>query len=190
MRKYFIIIGVVVIISVAILGFVVLKNQTNRQPTPKVEQELPPPTTTFNSDSQSEADNEIDDINGRMMDLDFLKTGIRMYIAEVASPVLCSDRNKIYRSDEGTDAVDGTGWLPIDFTKMSDNPITKLRKDPINSGLFVYSYTCDPITLAFELNANFESKKFGRGGEGDRVSKDGGDNPNVYEIGTSLILIH
>ena len=193
MKKYFII-GAIVIILAAILGFVVLKNQTNQQSTSQVGQEQAPLTTTLppssssavtNGSSKSEADNKADD-ERRAGDMNLIYNSIAIYRAEVKNPVLCGDRNKIYRSDKGTDAVDGTGWLPIDFTRMSPLPFTKLPKDPTNSGSLVYSYACDgdPIKLGFELNF-----KYSETNTNDVAARDGGDNPNIVELGFPLTLI-
>lgn len=76
--------------------------------------------------------------------------------------------------------VDGTGWLPVDFTEGGgSSPISVLPVDPINSfnSGFYYSYTCG----SYELNLRFESAKYR-----ELASSDGGSDANIYEIGTDL----
>ncbi|MDO8516010.1 MAG: hypothetical protein Q7S28_02045 [bacterium] len=123
----------------------------------------------------------------RISDISTLKSAIGLYLADVDKPALCT-KGKIYRSFDGTDAVDGTGWLPVNFESISSgSPIGNLPVDPGNDARYYYSYACDPATLTFELNAVMESDKYG--GSGTEWGTDGGDNPDVYEAGTNLKLL-
>jgi len=85
--------------------------------------------------------------------------------------------------------IDGTGWLPVDFTKVSSgSPLGNLPVDPTNTtstGLY-YAYVVngDP----WELTADVESAKYGVGGSHDVVTKDGGQYPDLYEVGSDLSL--
>jgi len=129
----------------------------------------------------------------RISDLSILKSSIGLYMATALDPIICTDKNKgqVYRSNQGMDAVDGSGWLPIDFNKVAGGtPIDKLPQDPINKDSFVYSYVCNSASQTFEFNAIMESQQYSEGGTNDVVSTDGGDNPNTYEVGASLKLIH
>jgi len=107
-----------------------------------------------------------------------------------------------YTSASG--AVDGTGWLPINLTQIpGGSPISNLPIDPSNtvaSGIapkstdLVYRYVCQNVSTAsglpssvFEINAQLESDAFTV--SDDRRTKDGGDNNNYYEVGTSLKLM-
>lgn len=96
--------------------------------------------------------------------------------------------------------TDGTGWVPV---KLSDvvggSPISSMPLDPSNDAPTtapdntkrVYRYVCqassdtagDPSNV-FELNAVLESTEFN-----NKMTKDGGDNPNYYEVGTSTKLL-
>ncbi len=128
--------------------------------------------------------------SNRISDVGTLKSAISLYLADVTGPVLCQ-KGKIYKSTNGTDATDGTGWVPVNFNAISSGPpISKLPKDPINDSKYFYSYACDPANLNFELNANMESQKYGKGGPSDVSNSDGGDNPSVYETGTALNILH
>ncbi len=108
------------------------------------------------------------------------------------TPLKC-DKGKVYKSTDGSQAVDGTGWLPLDFTKISGgSPIESLDKDPLNSGQYYYSFACDPGSQKYELDAKFEevvaktesSKSFD-----ELLGTDGGNNPGLYEVGSDLNLI-
>lgn len=79
--------------------------------------------------------------------------------------------------------VDGTGWIPVNFTKLSTgSPISKLPIDPINTtstGLY-YAYVTGP---SYKLTALFESEKLA-----PYMNKDGGPDPTLYEIGSTSRL--
>jgi len=97
--------------------------------------------------------------------------------------------------------VDGTGWLPIKLSTISGgSPISNLPTDPTNTIAtlstvaftdLVYRYACSNVSsvLNFEINTSLESSEYGNGGANDKVSKDGGDNSTLYEIGTSLQIL-
>ncbi|OGY59762.1 MAG: hypothetical protein A3B23_03570 [Candidatus Colwellbacteria bacterium RIFCSPLOWO2_01_FULL_48_10] len=84
--------------------------------------------------------------------------------------------------------VDGTGWIPVDFTDISGGtPLSILPIDPSNDTAndYVYRYACNYTNNTFELNAKLESLKYD-----DYMANtaDGGDASGFYEIGTSLNL--
>jgi prepilin-type N-terminal cleavage/methylation domain-containing protein len=86
--------------------------------------------------------------------------------------------------------TNGLGWLPIDFSQVSSLQISHLPIDPKNQAqnqLF-YSYICDNTNKTFELDPVLESKKFRAWGSKDRVTTDGGDSYDLYEVGTDLTL--
>ncbi len=101
--------------------------------------------------------------------------------------------------NEDSASVDSSGWLPVDFTRISDgSPIPRLPFDPnfsvadLNNPTesdYLYVYTCRENPLGYEINANLESSQFSNGGPDDRESTDGGNNNNLFEIGTRLDLL-
>jgi len=122
----------------------------------------------------------------RISNLEALKATINLYLNLVGKPFTNCIAGKEYSSNKGTNAVDGTGWLPLDFTKISGgSPLMELSVDPQNTEGFIYRFACDPQNLTFEFNAKMESDEYKK-----MASDDGGDNPNIYEIGTSLNLIY
>lgn len=100
-------------------------------------------------------------------------------------------------SDAFQTLVDGTGWIPV---KLSDivggSPISNSPIDPTNTvtvlgGVantdLVYRYACfnSGGILSFELNARLESTEFAT----NKMSKDGGDNSGLLEVGTNLLIL-
>ena len=84
--------------------------------------------------------------------------------------------------------MDGSGWMPIDFSSMpSGAPLSHLVSDPVNTAAdnHFYSYIADD---AYEINTTLESSKFSLAGNDDKVSNDGGDEPNRYEIGSDITM--
>lgn len=105
------------------------------------------------------------------------------------------------RYDSSGSNINGTGWVPVNFTLIpGGSPIKSLPVDPINNiGEFVspnskdyaYRYSCQGVSAdskqlanIFEFNAVLESKK-----NKSLMARDGGDNPHYYEVGTSLRLL-
>lgn len=98
---------------------------------------------------------------------------------------------------------DGTGWIPVNFGSISGgSPIASLPLDPINTTIdatptsadFVYRYACQSTgdtgkpSSVFEIDAVLESAEFATG-TSNKMTTDGGDNINYYEVGTSTRLI-
>lgn len=162
----------------------------------------------------------------RMSDLATMKSAIGMYLTTVTPVNLTSDTpandrcvgntNSVFYSlgtitdttvaasgisaavVSGSDAsVDGTGWLPIDFTGISGgSPISNLPVDPLNTvdtltdvanTDFVYRYVCDKDDSTFEINATLESTAFTS--DDDKRASDGGDHATMYEVGTKLTIL-
>lgn len=98
--------------------------------------------------------------------------------------------------------VDGNGWIPVNLASISGgSPISNLPVDPTNTSIGttpsnsdkVYRYVCQSTgdtgkpSDVFEINAVLESTAFTS--DDNKMAKDGGDNDNYYEIGTSLRLL-
>ncbi len=89
------------------------------------------------------------------------------------------------RTGSTSNAVNGTGWLPIDFTKYPVIALSQLPLDPINSlsNNLYYTYSCYSGSAGthYEFNARLESSQAG--------ATDGGDNPSLYERGSTLNIL-
>ncbi len=107
-----------------------------------------------------------------------------------------------YTVATGATDTDGTGWVPVDFGAVSGgSPISSLPLDPTNATIdatpaatdLVYRYACQMKGTAgkpsnvFEINAVLESDAFTV--DDDKAAKDGGDNADMYEVGTSVKLL-
>ena len=84
--------------------------------------------------------------------------------------------------------VDGTGWLPVNFTSMSfSSPLARLPVDPVNNATSSKYYTY-VSGGSWELSAVMEAVSNKLGGDNDRVSGDGGDSYSFYELGSDVNL--
>jgi prepilin-type N-terminal cleavage/methylation domain-containing protein len=88
--------------------------------------------------------------------------------------------------------INGTGWLPVDFSSLRYSPLSSLPVDPINSfsQKYFYSYVFNKDTKEFEINANLEYSAFRKNGRSDKTSKDGGSDLEIYEVGNNKCLIY
>lgn len=88
--------------------------------------------------------------------------------------------------------TDGTGWIPVNFGSISSgSPLSALPIDPTNatsttqtSNLY-YTYACNATSTTYEIDAQMESVYYKSGGDGDVVSKDGGNCTTLYEVGNA-----
>ncbi len=107
----------------------------------------------------------------------------------------CQTNGKVYsvRQSNKSDyqKIDGKGWIPIDFLSVNYPSLSVLPVDPINnmrSGLY-YMYAFRRNPPQYEISLSFESANFRLNGPADKVSTDGGNDPNRLEMGTNLELI-
>ena len=92
---------------------------------------------------------------------------------------MCADQNNFKK-------VDGNGWIPIDFTKIPGNILTRLPIDPTNESDSGKYYTFVTDGKKWELTSVLESDK--NKGASNVGGKDGGQNDNILEIGSNLTL--
>lgn len=83
--------------------------------------------------------------------------------------------------------TDSSGWVPVNFSNVpGGSPFSSLPIDPVNLATTGNYYTYS--VGSWELTAKMESKKYGSGGAGDVVTRDGGPGNARYEVGTDLTL--
>ncbi|MGC9603545.1 MAG: hypothetical protein ABSF47_03700 [Minisyncoccia bacterium] len=90
------------------------------------------------------------------------------------------------------------GWVNLNFSLIASGaPFSRLPIDPNNTStncnkatpaVCQYAWNSSSTVGIYEIDAAMESAKFNNAGSGDVVSKDGGDNANMYEIGSNLTL--
>lgn len=93
--------------------------------------------------------------------------------------------------------VSGGGWIPVNFESMSQgSPISALPIDPVNTMAvvgtpkatdLVYRYGCLASTMTYEVDARLESNEYTV--TTNRMASDGGDNDNLYEVGTNIRIL-
>ncbi len=92
----------------------------------------------------------------------------------------------------------GSGWIPVNFDSLTGgSPISNVPVDPVNtiaavdgvaSTDLVYRYACLASPLAFEIDAQLESAAYTTS-PNDMRANDGGNNANLYETGTNLLIL-
>jgi prepilin-type N-terminal cleavage/methylation domain-containing protein len=77
----------------------------------------------------------------------------------------------------------GTGWVKINFSAISNVTVVTLPIDPTNDSTHFYTYSSDGSK--YELDTVLEGQQ-----NQILMQNDGGDNPSFYEVGSSLTLIN
>ena len=138
----------------------------------------------------------------RISDLSTLKSALSLYLATVSNPALgttincythaagvaanCDGRHVGTLVSNPLPAINGTGWVPVNFTTMpGGSPLAVLPVDPTNNVTYFYSYALNATSLTFEINANMESVRYSNTGSDDVESTDGGTSVDVYETGNA-----
>ena len=151
----------------------------------------------------------------RISDLSTVKTALGLYMTATSSPFLGSATantacaNTLFYSQTGpsgtvgsltkqgtaSTTVDGLGWIPVNLDSLTGgSPLSNFPLDPSNtvagtgsSTDLVYRYACKASPLSFELNATLESAAYTS--EDNKLTKDGGNNLALYEVGTDLTIL-
>ena len=115
--------------------------------------------------------------------------GNTAYTHSQITGVIC---NGLSASATTSQAVDGTGWVPINFAGLSGgSPIGGLPVDPNPTAIDAnpsryYVYIASATTTnGFELLANLESTYYSSGTT-NVESTDGGKITTLYEVGTTF----
>ncbi len=93
--------------------------------------------------------------------------------------------------------TNGNGWIPVNLDSLTGgSPISNLPIDPINTitslssvskNDLVYRYACSQTPLTFEIDAQLESSAYTV--SDNKRSTDGGNDANLYEVGTNLQIL-
>ncbi|MCL5016253.1 MAG: type II secretion system GspH family protein [Patescibacteria group bacterium] len=138
----------------------------------------------------------------RVQDLSNLNSAISTWLADVTT----TSWTAVWNCTSGTTApgtttacvavtsraVDGTGWVNINFNAMSSGtPIPILPLDPSNGStctsgqapnVCLYSYHSSATFGQYKLYANMESSRY----QANQAANDGGTLAGWYEIGTNM----
>ncbi len=158
----------------------------------------------------------------RISDLAALNSAIAIYVADVRNPswpaancypnvtnTLASSTPTCgtYATSSTSTAVNGSGWVPIDFTKLSSgSPLSKLPLDPVvqtsganklcrdvngaaNAETCEYIFAASSTVGVYEIDAAMESLKYSNIGTADAAGADNGNNDGWYETGSNLSLM-
>ena len=143
----------------------------------------------------------------RLNDMASISSAISLYLATATTPTFttitnCTVGTTVYGgaagscAEKNTRTVGTTGWVNVALGDTSGgSPLSVLPIDPTQSTEHYYVFKADKDTMKFELNTNMESNKYSysagppvkAGVEGDTA--DGGNNDNVYEVGSNLSLL-
>lgn len=123
----------------------------------------------------------------RLSDLANLQQAINVAVQEATSSsaaILCSGGTTPCNgsSNIGTRASDGTGWVKVDLSTQKSVSVPTLPVDQINSTANHYTYCSDGN--GWEINTALESQQ-----QSGKAGGDGGNDPVLYEVGSSLTLI-
>lgn len=126
----------------------------------------------------------------RIADLANLQQAINVAVQEATNSgaaILCNPPATAPctgNSGTGTRAADGTGWVKVNLGAQKSVSVPTLPIDPLNTAPYVYTYSTNGAGDAWEINAVLESDQ-----QKGRMGTDGGNDVNVYEVGSSLVII-
>lgn len=122
----------------------------------------------------------------RLADFTQLTTGLNLFLADnknfngLTGPYLSTAVD-----DKNRTKTNGTGWIPVKFNTISSGvPLPSLPFDSINNGTYHYTVGVNTVNNTYEINCVFENAD-----NFSKMSSDGGNNPDVYEVGTDLTIL-
>ncbi len=142
--------------------------------------------------------------SNRISDLNTIKSALSVYLADVSSVSLgtsgvcymsatstvasCGFAGSYSLSATTSRAVDGTGWIPVNFNLISSGaPFGAEPLDPTNVSPYVYRYVPSTTSNTFDLLATLESAKYTNVTTGAGILSGSGSS-TLYEAGTNLSL--
>lgn len=131
----------------------------------------------------------------RMSDLNNLQQAINIAVQEATNSgaaILCNGATypcsgSTFPEVSTTRNSNGTGWVLVNVGTQQSVSMPTLPVDPVNDATNHYVYCADKPTGqvdGWEIAANLESAQFQ-----PRRGTDGGDNNNLYEVGSNLKLV-
>lgn len=119
----------------------------------------------------------------RLSDMTKLETALELYVADGKNfDNLIT--GEVYISTSGSNDTRGQGWLPLDFSLTSGDPLKALPVDPLNNSAYNYEIGINAVNKTFEIDCRFEDLA-----NAPKMANDQGNNPNVYEVGNDLTIL-
>jgi len=125
----------------------------------------------------------------RSSDMKNLTTALAKYLADghdfkgLVGPYSSIDAG--FTNNTALENIDGSGWIPLNFKLISTGaPFDLLPIDPLNNTIYNYRLGVSQSSKTYEIDCVFESPE-----NITKLSTDGGNNPNVYELGTDLTIL-
>lgn len=123
----------------------------------------------------------------RLTDLANIQQAINVAVQEATAStatILCIDGANPCNgvSSVATRASDGTGWVKVNLSAQKSVSVPTLPIDPINDTADHYTYCSNGDT--WEVSTVLESAQ-----QSGKMATDGGNDPALYEVGSSLTLI-
>lgn len=123
----------------------------------------------------------------RLSDLANLQSAINVAVQEAtgsSAAILCNGGGTPCpgKSNVDTRNSNGTGWVKVDLSSSKSVSVATLAVDPLNTAANHYTYCSDGT--GWEIDAALESVQ-----QSGKAGGDGGDDPALYEVGSSLSLI-
>lgn len=130
----------------------------------------------------------------RLSDLANLQNAINVAVQEATSSgatntILCNGgaapcSGNSNDPGSNTRKADGTGWVKVNLSAQKSVSVPTLPADPVNDATYHYSYATSSNGSAWEIDAVLESDQ-----QKGKMTTDGGNNDNVYEVGSDLTII-
>ncbi|MDO8619051.1 MAG: prepilin-type N-terminal cleavage/methylation domain-containing protein [Candidatus Daviesbacteria bacterium] len=119
-----------------------------------------------------------------MADLRQAITTVSMEATQSASQVLCHNTSVPCKGSSNNDgrSANGSGWLKVSIETQKSVSMPTLPIDPLNDGNYHYAYCANGND--WELATKLESSS-----QANKMRGDGGNDNNLYEVGTNLNLI-
>ena len=124
----------------------------------------------------------------RLSDLDSIHKSMSLALADSELVLTDTSACATCNSVDGTQAVDGTGWIQFTIPAGKTGLVKYLPilpRDPTNDQALTLQYVYGSDALVYELNAVLESTD-----NAAKMSTDGGDNAGVYELGTGYGVLN
>lgn len=127
----------------------------------------------------------------RLSDMQNLQQAINVAVQDAtdSATVLCNGAaapcsGASYPVTTATRKNDGSGWVPVDLSSTKIVSVATLPVDPVNDATYHYSYSTNAAGSAYEIDTVLESDQ-----QKGKMATDGGNNDNVYEVGTDLTIL-